>query len=214
MTSTTLRSDLRTEIRDNINEASGVDGAIWSDTLLNRHITREILSLPKKNIYLEQIWSTTLSSSTDYSSGITLPSGTSKMEDLERNDGTSASPYWVPINGWDLYAGSLFLPYTVTSSYSIRAKIKKEFTVPTDDVTALDIPDDRCEVVVWGVTVRCFKILIGYLAGSKSWDSVTRPSQLQITSVQAWLRDAEKYYQELIKTYSFSPKPRDIDLTS
>lgn len=54
MTSTTLRSDLRTEIRDNINEASGVDGAIWSDTLLNRHITREILSLPKKIFILNK----------------------------------------------------------------------------------------------------------------------------------------------------------------
>lgn len=214
MTSSTTREDLRTEIRDNINEASGVSGAIWSDALLNRHIEREILSLPKKNIYLEQMWSTDLDTTTDYSSGIALPSGTSKVEELERNDGTSSSPDWNPVSGWDTYAGSLFLPYTVTTSQSIRAKLKKEFTVPTDDVTALDVPDDKCEVVVWGVTVRCFKILIGYLAGSKSWDSVTRPGQLQITAVQSWLRDAKREYQDLVQQYAFSPKPRDIDLTS
>lgn len=214
MTSTTTRDSLRTEIRDNINEASGVQGAIWSDTLLNRHINREILSLPKKNIYLEQMWSTDLDTTTDYTSGIALPSGTEKIEQLERNDGTAANPSWSEISGWDNYAGALFIPYEINTATTIRAKIKKIFTLPTDDVTALDIPDDMCEVVTWGVTIRCFKILIGYLAGSKSWDSVTKPGDLQITAVQSWLRDAKEEYQDLVKQYAFSPKPREIDLTS
>ncbi len=210
----TLRSDLRTEIRDNIQEVSGVQNAIWSDTLLNRHISREIQSLHNKNIFKEAVYSATLDSSTDYSSGIVLPTGTVKIEELERNDGTSTNPDWNPLLGVDNYAGALFLPFTITNDMSIRGKLKKKFTVPSDDVTALDVPDDVCEVVVWGVTIRCFKMLIGYLANSKSWDSVTKPGNLQITSVQNWIRDAEKYYQDLVKQYATNPRPRDIDLTS
>lgn len=207
----TTRSDLRTEIRDNIQEASGITGAIWSDILLNRHITREIRSLPKKDIYLEELWTTTtVQNQEDY----TLPTGTHKVEKLERNDSTSAVPYWNEIKGYDTYAGALYLPYLPGSSETIRVHIKKQFTVPTDDVTAVDIPDDTCEVVVWGVTIRCYKMLIGYLRGSQSWDSVTKPGDLQIAFIQNWIRDAESYYKDLIKLYARIPRPRDIDLVS
>lgn len=214
MSATTTRSDIRTEIRDNINEVSGLTGAIWSDALLNRHINREILSFPKKDIYLEESWTQTLTSGTDYSDGIVLPSGTEKVETVERNDGTSSYPVWNPLGGVDNYSGAIFLPFTVGSDMDIRIKIKKAFTIPTDDVTALDVTDDVCEVIVWGVTLRCFKILMGYLASSKSWDSITKPGGLQMTSVQAWIRDAEKYYRDLIKEYATVPRPRDIDLVS
>lgn len=214
MAATTLRSDIRTEVRDNIQEASGITGAIWSDILLNRHIEREILSLAKKDIYLEQMWTQTLDPTVDYSSGITLPTGTEKVESVERNDGTSSYPSWTELKGVDNYNGAIFLPYKVLSSSEIRVKIKKVFTVPTDDVTALDVPDDICEVLVWGVTIRCYRILIGYLRGSISWDAVTKPSDVQITVIQNWLRDAKNEYQDLVKLYSFVPRPRDIDLTS
>ncbi len=211
MSQTTLRSDIRQEVRDNIQEASGVTGAIWSDTLLNRHITREIRSLPKKDIYLEELWTTTtVANQYDY----VLPTGTEKVESVERNDGISDIPDWTEINGVDNYAGAIYLPYRPTKADTIRIKIKKQFTVPTGDTTALDVPDDVCEVLVWGVTVRCYKILIGYLRGSTSWDSVTKPGDLQISSIQAWLRDAEKYYQDLIQEYMTVPKPRDIDMVS
>ena len=204
-----VRSDLRTEIRDNIQEASGASNAIWSDTLLNRHITREIRSLPSKEIYLEQLWTmSTVANQIDYS----LPTGTVKVESVERNDGTASLPQWYELNGWDNYAGALYLPYTPGTSESIRIKIKKAFTVPSDDVTALDIPDDKTEIVVWGVTIRCYRILIGYLRGSVSWDSVTKPGDVQITVIQNWLRDAEKYYKELTQLYMTHPRPREISL--
>lgn len=214
MSATTLRSDIRQEVRDNIQEASGIAGAIFSDALINRHITREIRSLPQKEVYLEELWQVTLDSTTDYSDGITVPTGTVKIEEIERNDGSSSFPEWRPLSGVDNYGGAIFLPFRVTSSMSVRAKLKKEFTVPTDDIVALDVPDDKCEIVVWGVTVRLYRILMGYLRGSQSWDSVTKPGQLEMTVVQNWLRDAERHYQELIRQYSTSPKPRDIDLTS
>lgn len=214
MSATTTRADIRTEVRDNIQEASGIDGAIFSDDLINRHIVREIRSLPQKEIYLEYLWEETLNPSTDYSDGITLPAGTVKVEEVERNDGSTSYPDWTSLKGIDNYNGALFLPSRVTTSYSIRAKLKKAFTVPSDDVTALDVPDDKCEVVVWGVTVRLYRILMGYLRGSQSWDSVTKPGQLEMTVVQNWLRDAGQHYKDLTQQYATSPKPRDIDLTS
>ena len=214
MSQTTYRSDIRTEVRDNIQEASGVTGAIWSDALLNRHITREIRSLPKKNIYREETWTQTLDPTQDYTSGIVLPDGTEKVESVEKNDGTSTYPDWNEFKGCDFYSGALFLPTRTMTSTEIRVKIKKAFTVPTDDVVALDIPDDMCEVLVWGVVIRAYRILIGYLRSSTSWDSVTKPGDLQITVIQSWLRDAKKEYQDLVQQYAFSPRPRDIDLVN
>lgn len=210
----TLRSDLRTEIRDNLQEASGIDGAIWSDDLLNRHITREIRSLPAKDIYDEDIYTVTLDPTIDYSDGISLPTGTVKVEAVERNDGTSSFPDWIGISGVDNYNGAIFLPYRVHTAVSLRLKIKKTFTVPTDDVTALDIPDDKCEIVAAGVTLRCFKMLVAYLFKSISWDSVTKPGDVQVSVAQNWVRDAKKEYDEVIRNYRTEPRPRDIDLVS
>lgn len=207
----TLRSDIRTEVRDNIAEASGVGGAIWSDALINRHITREIRSLPSKDIYLEQLWTTVLVvDQQDY----TLESGTVKIEKLERNDGTASNPDWSEIKGWDLYAGALYLDWKPSKADTIRAHLRKHYAVPTDDLIALEIPDDVCEVIVWGVTVRCFRILLAYLQKSVSWDTVTKPGDLSQPTVLGWYRDAKKYYDELIQQYATSPRPRDIDLVS
>jgi hypothetical protein len=64
------------------------------------------------------------------------------------------------------------------------------------------------------VTIRCYKILIGYLRGSRSWDTVTKPGDLSIPVVVNWLRDAKSDYKELVQIYARVPRPRDIDLTS
>lgn len=214
MSATTLRSDIRQEVRDNIQEVSGIGGAIFSDPLINRHITREIRSLPKNNIYLEELWQTSLNSSTDYSNGLALPDGTEKVEEVEINSGNSTSPSWIPFQGVDFYQGSLFFPSQIFTSQDIRVKIKKQFTIPTGDLVALDVPDDKCEILVWGVTLRLYRIMIGYLRGSQSWDTVTKPGDVSINSVSAWIRSAEQHYKELIQQYQTEPKPRDIDLVS
>jgi hypothetical protein len=207
---TTTRDDIRQEVRDNIQETSGQQGAIWSDALLNRHIAREIRSLPKYDIYNEQLWTTTtVVNQYDY----VLPIGTEKVESVEINGGSVTLPVWSEINGVDNYAGALYLPYRPSIARTLRIKIKKQFTVPTDDVTALDVDDDVCEVVTWGVTLRCYKMLIGYLRGSQSWDSVTKPGDLTLPTIQAFIRDAEKYYHDMIQEYATVPLPRDIDLT-
>ena len=204
----TLRTTLRTRIRDYLDEATA---NIWSNTQLDTFISEEINSLPSKDIYLEEIWSTTLvKDQYDY----TLPSGTIKIEKLERNDGTAALPEWNELKGWDCYAGALYLNWRPSAADSIRALIKKSFTAPTDDTTALDVPDDKCEVVVWGSVMRAYRRLIGYLRGSQSWDTVTRPSDLQITVIMQWLRDAKQHYHDLIQQYMTVPRPKEIDMCS
>ncbi len=205
-----LRSDLRTRARDYLNESVA---DIYSDAQLNRYATEEILSLPSKDIYLEEMWSTTLSSIEDYSSGIELPDNTFKLEDLEKDEGNSSFHYWVPIKGWYVYAGALFLPYT-PGNEDIRGKLKKYFTSPSDDITALDVPDDKTEIVVWGIVIRAYKQLIGYLSKSKNWDAISKPDGISIGSVQMWLRDARTDYKELVQLFATSPLPRDIDLTN
>ncbi len=207
----TLRSDLRTEIRDNIMEASGVGGAIWSDALLNRHITREIRSLPSKDIYLEDtIADTLVIDQYEYP----LASTVFKVEKIERNDGTATRPEWSELKGWDNYNNKIVFDWRPSKADAIQYRVKKYFTVPTDDVTALDIPDDKCEVVVWGVTLRCERMLMAYLQKSVSWDTVTKPGDLSQPTVLGWIRDAEKMYDELIQQFAIMPRPRDIDLVS
>lgn len=208
MAFTTNRSDIRTRARDYLYENVA---DIWTDDSLNRLITEEINSLPNKDIYSEQIWTVPLVvDQTEYA----LPETACKIEELEINAGTSDNPVWVEFKGWDLYAGALCLQLKPSLSDTLRAKIKARFTPPTDDITALDVPDETIEVVVWGVVVRAYKMLIGYLRGSVSWDTVTKPGDVSLSSVQAWLRDAKDDYKKLVQQFAIVPKPRDIDLVS
>jgi hypothetical protein len=203
-----LRSDIRTRVRDYLDESVA---DVWSDTQLNRYITEELNSLPSKNIFNEDIQTTNLEDGvTSYS----LPSLTYKVERVEKNEGTTTDPIWDLIHGWDTYDGSLMLSWTPSTDDQIRIFIKKFFTVPTDDVTAMDIPDDKSEILVWGVVLRAYKQLIGHLKRSVTWDTVTKPGDLSIPVIQSWIRDARSEYVNLIKQHSKVPRPRDIDLVS
>jgi hypothetical protein len=203
-----IRSDIVTRARDYLYESTA---NIFSADQLNRLFIEELRSLGAKDVYLEDIWDiTTVIDQQEY----LIPSGTVKIERLERNDGTTAKPSWVEINGWDNYGGYLYLPFNPTDVESYRAFIKKQFTEVADDTTALDIPVDKSELLVWGIVVRAYKMLIGYFRGSQSWDSVTKPGDISMTSIQAWLRDAKTEYKELLQNYATTPRPRDINLTS
>jgi hypothetical protein len=208
MATTTLRSDIRTRVRDYIYEDTA---DIISDAKMNRMIVEEINSLPTKEIYLEDRYSTTtVANQTDYA----LPTGTKKVEKVERNDGTSTTPDYNELKGWDVYNDTLIFNYLPTGGDTIRAYIKKAFTAPTGDVSYLDVPDDICEVVVWGVVVRCYKLLMGYHRQAKNFDSTTKPEGVTLSTLQNWLRDAERMYNDLIKQYQTLSRPRDIDLVS
>lgn len=208
MSATTFRSDLRTRIRDYMYESS----ADWfTDNQLNRLITEEIRSLPSKDIFAEKVYTTPLvANQMDY----VLPTGTKEIERIERNQGTSTLPDWTEFTGFDTFNNSLYLDYRPSVADTIRVFIRAEFTVPTDDVTTLDIPDDVCEIVVWGVVVRAYKMVIGYLRQSKNWDSIAKPDYLTLNTVLSWLQEAKKDYNDLVKAYMTVPRPRDINLVS
>jgi hypothetical protein len=208
MANTTKRDEIRTRVRDYLYESS----ADWfTDAQLNRLLAEEIRSLPAKDIYLEQVHETNLvANQMDY----TLPATTVEVEKIERNAGTASDPDWTDLTGWDIYNGAIYLDWKPSTNDEIRAFLRCSFTVPTDDIEELDVPDEICEIVVWGTVIRCYKMVIGYLRQAKNWDSVSKPDLLTISTVQGWIQEAKRDYLDLIKQYSTTPRPRDINLVS
>ena len=77
------RDAILAEVRDNLYE---VTADLWTDAQLIKHIRAEIRSLPRKNIYLEEIHTTsTVVDQIDY----VLPTGTIEVEKVESDWGTS-----------------------------------------------------------------------------------------------------------------------------
>lgn len=207
----TTRDEIRTEVRDIIQEQSGVVGAIWSDALLNRLYKREMLSLFSKDIYIEEFWKTNLQADVD---AYDLPDGWNKIDKLEMNTGTTANPVWTEMKGWDTFGDVLRLYFRPFQADEIRASFRKSPAVPEDDVTELDLPDDKVEVVIYGMVLRCYDIFIGYLRGARSWDSVTKPGDVSINSIVTWRKEVMTTYKQLLGQYATVPRPRDIDLVS
>lgn len=143
----------------------------------------------------------------------TLPTNFFKLERLERNDGTSTYPSWTQMQGWDTYGNALYLESLPSNTNTIRGFLRMKYTDVTDDIINLEIEDDKSEILVWGVVVRAYKMLIGYMKGNISWDGVTAPRSVTLSSLQSYLRDAQKEQKDLIKQYATVSRPRDIDLT-
>lgn len=208
MATTTTRSDIRTRVRDYLYE----DSADWfTDNMLNRAIVEEINSLPSKDIYRESVYTTNLvANQMEY----TFPTTNKKCEKIQINNGTDDVPDWGDFTGWDSFNNALYLAFRPSKADTIRAFLKLPFTPPTDDVTVLDVPDDVCEIVVWGTVLRCYRRVIGYLRQAKNWDAVSKPDYLTVGTITGWIIEAQKNYNDLIKNYMTVSKPRDIDLTS
>ena len=204
----TQRQDVRERVRDYLHESVA---DIWTDEQLNRHILEELRSLPSKSIYLEEMWTTTCTQDQqDYA----LPTGTIKVESVEKNEGTTSAPNWCELKGADFYGGALYLPYHPSTGDEIRVKIKKSFDDVTADDVDLSLPDYKIEVLVWGTVIRAYRQFIGYLRNSESWDTVTKPGDHNISTIQNWIKEAQEHYKMLIQQYMTSPKPRDINLTA
>lgn len=203
-----VRSDIITRVRDYIYEDTA---NVFTDTQLQRFFLEELRALPSKGVYKEEIWSTTLVVNQQ---SYTLPTGVVKLEKFERNDGTSSYPAWNPLGGYDVYNNALYLDWLPGTADSVRGLLRMKFTDVNDDTTALEIADDKSEILVWGIVVRCYKAIIGYKNNSKSWDSVTKPGDISLSSLQNWLRDAKQEQKDLIKQYATVSRPRSIDLVS
>lgn len=202
------REDIRTEVRDNIYESVA---DLVTDAQLNRMISAELRGLPRKNIYIEELrTSTTVVDQLDYS----LPTNTYKVELVERNWGTASQPTWEEIKGWDNYDDALWLKERPSSAWTMRIHIRKGFTVLSDDVTASDVPDDKMEVVIFGVVVRAYKMILGYFLDAKNWDAIAKPDGVSLNQILNLYREAKEDYKDAVNKYKTSPRPRDIDLVN
>lgn len=200
------RADVRTEVRDTIDESVA---DLWTDARLNKFIASEIRGLPRKGIYLEEIWEvSTEQNKRDYP----LPDGTYKVELVERNYGTASVTDYQEVKGWDNYGGALWLDTRPVDVWTMRIHIRKAFTTPVNDVDNLDIPDEKMEVVVVGAAIRAYRMLMGYLVDAKNWDTVSKPNGISMPMVQSWIRDLKADYLDLIKTFRTQPRVRDINL--
>lgn len=200
------RADIRLEVRDEINEAVA---DLISDNMLNRHIKRELRSLPRKGVYLEELWTMpTVVNQNDY----TLPTGTRKVEMVERNEGTSTRPEYEEIKGWDNYAGALYLPFLPTTIWTMRIHLKKMFADVSDDVTSFELPDEKMDVLILGTSIRCYRSILGYLKDAKNWDAIAKPDGVSLRQILELYQQVKKDYQEAINLYKTDPRPRDIDL--
>lgn len=200
------RSDLITEIRDNLYETNA---DLWTDAQLVKHLRAEVRSLPKKNIYLEEIHTTTtVQDQIDY----VLPTSTNKVEMVETDLGSGNLTDWQELKGWDNYGGAIYLPYRPSAGWTLRLHIKKGFTDLTTDGTTTDVPDDKVEVVVWGTCCRAYRQLMGYFVDARNWDSVGKPDGISMNQVRQWYDDARREYKDLIQIYRSVPRNRDINL--
>ena len=200
------RTDLRTYARDYIYEATA---DLLTDARINNAIDHTMRELPRKGIYLEEIWTEPMVKD---KIGYTLPTGTQKVEKLERNIGTTALPNWQDMSGWDNYGGSIYLRSRPSSTDTMRVHLKKKFTILTDDETNTDVPDDKLELVALGAALRAYKMLMGYFMRASNWDAVGKPDGTDMGRLTRWIRQLNDDYKELLNTFRTVPRARTINL--
>ena len=203
-----VRSDVRADARAYLYETTA---DLFSDSDLDIFVNMELRSLPRKGVYLEQLWEEdTVVDQQDYS----LPSGTYKVEKLEMNYGTSSNTDWQEILGYNQFAAALWLPFKPDSVKTMRIWIRKTFTVPTDDVTAMDYPDEKREVLALGVALRGYRQLIGYMVDQKNYDSIIKPDGITLNAVRGWVRELTVDYNSALNSFRTIPQPKFMDLVN
>jgi len=205
------KAELRTEIRRRLYESTA---DLWTNADIDAFARQEIMSLPAKNIYKEEIYTTAfVEDQEDY----LLPTGTFKVEKIEVDYGNTTDHEWIKAdNGWDHYAGSLWFTPAPNVTYPFRVFCKMNFT-DLDSYTdnqEIDVPEDKLEVVILGAALRGYSSLMGYFVDNKNWDYNAKPDGTNMNQVQAWIRDIKTEYMDALKYAKKSPQPRFIDLTS
>jgi hypothetical protein len=204
------KAELRTEIRRRLYESAA---DLWSNTDIDAFARSEILSLPAKGIYKEEIFSTDfVANQEDY----LMPTGAFKIEKVEINTGTALSPTWQKQdNGWDHYAGSLWFSPAPSTVETFRAFLKMNFTDLDSylDAEEIDVPEDKMEVVILGAALRGYSALMGYFVDLKNWDYNAKPDGISMNQVQAWIRDMKEDYMTALRYSKKASQPRFIDLT-
>jgi len=191
-------------------DAVGTPAAdLFTDTHIDANINAELRILPSKNVYNEEIHTTPqVVDQLDYQ----LPSGTKKVELVEKNMGTTTDPDWKEIKGWDNYGGAIYLPQKPKDTKNLRIHIKKTFTELATAAQECELDDDKTDLLVLGVALKCYQDLMGYFVDAKNWDSTAKPDGITMRDVRAWYNDLKVEYIDLLRTIRTSPRPRFIDL--
>jgi len=200
------RADIRDYARDYIYEATA---DLLTDARLNNGITHTLRELPRKGIYLEEIWTEAMVKD---KIGYALPLGTIKVEKLEKNVGTTALPDWQEIAGWDNYGGAIYLRSRPSTTDTMRVHLKRKFTNLTDDTTVTDVPDDKLELVATGTALRAYKMLMGYFMRAANWDALGKPDGTDMGKLSRWIRQLDEDYNKLLKSFRTVPRARTINL--
>jgi hypothetical protein len=200
------RTDLRGYVRNYLYEATA---DLFTDAKINQALDEAMIELPRDGINNQEIQETTLIvDQLDYA----LPTGTDTVEEVEINLGTSAKPYWKGMQGWDVYADSLWLSARPSRADTIRIKIRKEFTVLTSDLTDTDVPDNKIPVLTCLAAIKCYEMFIGYFVDAKNWDAIAKPDGVDMTKVMAWIRELKTKYDNMKMKFKETPKVREINL--
>ena len=205
------KAELRTEIRRRLYESAA---NLWSNTDIDAFARSEILTLPAKGIYKEEIYSTAfVVNQEDY----LMPTNAFKIEKVEVNEGTALTPSWCKWdNGWDHYAGSLWFSPPPSRVETFRVFLKMNFT-DLDSYTdnqEIDVPEDKMEVVILGSALRAYSALMGYFVDLKNWDYNAKPDGISMNQVQTWIGAMKEEYMEALRYSKKVSQPRFIDLTS
>ena len=158
----TTRAEIRARVRDELNDAGTVK--LWTDVLLNRWIGEGIKEWSRV-VPRDRVWQTT---STANDPSYTLPSDVLEVVRVEHPPGVfrvrgglhdgdigpdvdlSAWPSTRPVQmSWEQWGGEVFLiPAPGASGEAIEVRYKGGYSVPSDDVTTLDVTDTDEEALV------------------------------------------------------------------
>ena len=200
------RSDLRGYVRNYLYEASA---DLFADAKINQALDEAMTELNVDGVYTQAIFENTLVvNQLDYA----LPTGTVEVESIEMNVGTSDNPEWKTMHGWEVYAGAYWLSVRPATTNTVRLKVRKRFTLLTDDVTATDVPTDKIPILTCLASIKCYEMLMGYFVDAKNWDSIAKPDSVDMTKVIAWIRELNTKYQRMRMKFRETPKAQDINL--
>jgi hypothetical protein len=167
----TTRADIRTRTRDELNDNGAVK--LWSDALLNRWIGEGVREWSRA-VPRDGTWATTSVANTP---GYALPADVQEVVRVEHPAGVfrtrgglrdgDVSPTadlgnWQGLRPaqmtWERWGGEVVLiPAPGASGEAITVRYKGEYSVPGDDVTALDVPPLDEEGLVLYVCARALQ---------------------------------------------------------
>ena len=170
----TTRADIRTHTRDELNDNATVK--LWSDALLNRWVG-EALREWARVVPRDRTWQTTSTANdptyvlpgdvlevvrVEHPPGIFRTRGGLHDGDVSPSADISDLGGWSGLRTarltWEQWGGEIVLiPAPDASGEAIEVRYKGAYTVPSDDVTALEVATDDAEALVLYVCARALQ---------------------------------------------------------